>query len=159
MFCAKSVAVAVETKKVEEMVQKALARANKVKRFFDCIVPEVDAYIEKELISGKGQFSQMISTTGGKYEFIMPSEGFVNFVKPSEEYRNRLPYGKNYWEVEKVLKWDIPLQEYVDYLRSLCFEVEIVDASWRGWSSTGKSSEMMHCQKLIVRIPKDLPCE
>ncbi len=159
MLCAKSVAIALEAKKVEEKVQKALARANKVKRFFDCIVPEVDAYVEKGLISGGGQFSQMIYGIGGRYESVIPSEGFVNFVKPSEEYRNRLPYGKNYWSVEKVLKWDIPLQEYVDYLRSLCFEVEVVNAFWRGWSSTGKSNEMMYCQKLIVRIPKELPCD
>lgn len=164
MFCAQSVAAAIEAKRVEEMVQEALEKAKreqelaeqrkrKNEKFINQVMPEVDAFVEKALIDGKGEFVQLIYAAPSFYPH------FIQFVEKSNEYRYKYPRNDmRYWSVTPVQDWEIPLEIYVEHLRSLCFEVEIIEAPWTGYSSTGKTSRTVYTRQLIVRVPKDLPC-
>ena len=164
MFCAQTVAAAIEAKIVEEMIQAAIAKAKreqelaeqrkkKNEEFINRVMPEVDAFVEKALIDGKGKFVQLIDTASSLYPH------FIQFVEKSNEYRHKYPRDDmRYWSVTPIKDWEIPLEIYVEHLRSLCFEVEVIEAPWTGYSSTGKTSRIVDTKQLIVRVPKDLPC-
>ena len=164
MFCAQSVAAAVEAKRVEEMIQAAIEkvkreqelaelRKKKNEEFINQVMPEVDAFVEKVLIDGKGKFVQLIDTAPSFYPH------FIRFVEKSDKYRHNYQHDDmRYWSVTPVKDWEIPLEIYVEHLRSLCFEVEVIEAPWTGYSYSGKSSKTMYTKQLIIRVPKELPC-
>lgn len=167
MFCAQTVAAAIEAKRVEEMIQAAIERERReaeiaaklkenIQKFISEDMPKVDAFIEKHLIEGKGVFRHVIRNNyrGGALE------GFVYFARRADPYRPSLS-NKPYWNHYVVSEWkDCPihLETYVEHLKSLCFEVTFEKETWTGYSSSGKSSCTMESLVLVVKVPKDLPC-
>lgn len=166
MFCAQSVAAAIEAKRAEEMIQAAIAKAKKeqedaAKRiqvmleFTDKAIPEIDAFFEQKLIEGKGEFKCMIYNFHGVCDKVY--EGFVQLVKPAGPYRGR-PSHQPYWAYHRIKDWEIHLDTYIEHLRSLCFEVTIEEHPWVGWSSNGNSTRTMDGATIVVKVPKELPC-
>ena len=167
MFCAQSVAAAVEAKRVEEMIRAAIERERReaeiaaklkenIQKFISEGLPRVDAFIEKHLIEGKGVFRHVICDNfcGGA------RKGFVYFGRRADPYRPSL-YNKPYWSHYAVSEWEdcpIHLETYIEHLKSLCFEVTFEKETWTGYSSTGKSSCTMESLILVVKVPKEFPC-
>jgi hypothetical protein len=166
MFCAQTVAAAIEAKRVEEMIQAAIAKAKKeqedaakriqvMQEFTDKVMPEVDAFFEQKLVEGKGEFKCMIHRSHSVCDKVY--EGFVNLVRPAAPYRGRPSY-EPFWSYWQIKDWEIHLDTYIEHLRSLCFEVTIEEHPWTGWSSTGKTFTTMDGTTIVVRVPKELPC-
>jgi hypothetical protein len=167
MFCAQSVAAAVEAKRVEEMIREAIERERReaeiaaklkenIQKFVSEDMQKIDAFIEKRLIEGKGVFRHVICDNfcGGA------RKGFVYFGRRADPYRPSLP-NKPYWSHYVVSEWQdypIHLETYIEHLKSLCFEVTFEKETWTGYSSTGKSSCTMESLILVVKVPKELPC-
>lgn len=108
---------------------------------------EIENLIEESLLKNK-RFETYISKES------YTETDFYEFVEKTDYCGNNKPYW--YYSGTKLF---VPLEYFCNYLRSLCYEVDIVERPYIGYSSTGKSQRKMEGLTLIVRIPENLKCD
>lgn len=144
--CEIMIEVAVKEKIEEEKKRvKQLERMAKSMEKFKKHIEEIDAYVEKELIAGKGEAELMIDHYWGRD--WGDCEGFWYFARKSYRYSSSKPYWDNHRETESF-----PLDSYINYLREHGFTVEKVERPFTAYSSTLKSSTRMEGITLKISV-------
>jgi hypothetical protein len=148
MKCAKEMANAVQLKLINESMEREKRKAECIKEAIEHHyehLSETNAYVEQKLLEGNGTAEILVA----KDSLYCSGVGFFDggfgaiFEK---EYRN----GYLWWDYQKL--HIIHLNTYVKMLTDLCYNVEISDATYVGYSCTGKSNRKVQCVKLKISI-------
>ena len=144
MKCAMEMKVAVETKLLNEEMEK-------MEHYLTKVLPKLNIIVEDLLFRGNGQAELMLDKKAdGKY--YLGCKDYESYPK------NSLPY----WGVRRDKRFNdcdiIYLEHYKEFLENLCYEVEITQGSFRGCSSTGRSTGYVYYPALKISIPKTLNC-
>ena len=127
----------------EEMMREQARLKNAMEKFFKAL-PEIDEFVEKHLIEGKGRASLLIDAHG------CSPKGFYYFAEKnytSYPHARQSPYWSN-----KAISEDFPLDEYIKYLQEHCYHVEVVKRPFTAYSSTGKTSDTMEGLTMIISM-------
>jgi hypothetical protein len=143
MKCALEMKVAVETKLLNEEMEA-------MEHYLTEVLPKLNAIVEDLLLRGNGKAELMLDEKGnGKY--YLGCKDYESYPK------NSLPY----WAVRRDKRFNsddiIYLEHYKNFLENLCYEVKITQDSFKGCSSTGKSTEYVYYPVLKISIPTN-PC-
>ena len=150
MNCALEMKIAVVEKIAKEEEEKRLAKQREIERKMQEYLNNLSYFnkkVELALLEGNGIAEILIDKVGfsndGYYQMVY--QYYYNSAMEKQK--------KPYWSVGIWNSLKFNLAHYCEYLRQHCYEVEVIPFSYRGYSSTGKSTMTVSCYKLIVKIP------
>lgn len=150
MKCALEMKIAVVEKITKEEEEKRLAKQREMERKMQEYLNHLSYFnkeIESALLEGNGLAEILID----KADFS--NDGYYQIVYQYYYSAAMRKQKKPYWTLGISNNFKFNLTHYCDYLRQHCYEVEVIPFSYRGYSSTGKSTMTVSCYKLIVKIP------
>lgn len=146
MKCALEMAIAIEEAKRLEAIKAEEERKRKyeedLKKFYEKI-ESINSYVEKELLKSKGEVELLC-------EECFWRSGFYYFGEKDYDYKNRNGGYPHYYLIQNTPIF--PLDIYIEYLKSHCYTVKIENATFKGASSTGKTTRLVPCIKMIISI-------
>lgn len=146
MKCAFEMALEIEEVKRLGAIRAEEERKRKYEKdlkYFYEHIGDIDSYVEKELMNGKGKIELLC-------EKLTWWSGFYRFGEKDYDYKSKnggFPY---YYLRPNTSAF--PLDIYIEYLKSHCYTVEIEDATFMGASSTGKTFRTIPCFKMTISI-------
>ena len=159
MKCALEMTIAVQNKLAEEEKERIRkAKENEIKRQLQIAKeyetylkykPALDNYVEKNLLKGNGSVVFLVQ----KSQRTTDRENMYLIVEKNYQYSKSKPYWYN-----DILSDPFHLNDYLKSLTDLCYDVEVKDASFTAYSSTGASKRTMNCLEIKISIPKTIPC-
>lgn len=157
MKCALEMKVAVEEKLLQEEIERKRKKQERYEQnmntYLTEVFPKMNDFVEELLLKGNGQAEFLIRRCQSVLE-----QGFYYIGEKGNPYRTKLPY----WDLFNHPTFSTGhnlfcLEHYVDFLKSLCYDVSVESASFYGNSSTGKSKELVCCSVIKISIPTN-PC-
>jgi hypothetical protein len=159
MKCALEMAIAVQNKLAEEEKERIRkAKEDEIKRQLQIAKeyetylgykPTLDNYFEKILLKGNGSAVLLVQ----KCQRTTDKENMYVIVEKNYNYSKSKPY---WWN--DILSDPFHLNDYLKSLTDACYDVEVKDASFTAYSSTGASTKRMNCLEIKVSIPETVPC-
>ena len=149
MKCALEIALAIAEEERLEKIKKEEAEKVKYQKALETFyekIDEINEIIENALIKGKGKAEFLLDR---EYWLYLPN-GFYYLAEKNYNYVNKNG-GYPHWST-KSLSIAFPLEIYIKYLKSLCYNVEISDYNFIGSSSTGKTKHTVKCKKIKIFI-------
>ena len=144
MKCAMEMKMMV-TEKIKEEERK------RTERYLTVVLPKLNSIVEELLLSGNG-IAEIMLDHKSNGEYYLCAKDYDSYPK------NELPY----WGLRRDKRFDyydtIYLHHYISFLENLCYKVELTQKSFKGCSSTGKSTGYVYYDALIISIPKN-PCQ
>ena len=142
--------MAIEIAKVEELErikaeEERKARYEKKLAEFYENLEKIDEVVENALLKGRGKAEILVDDLWADNK-----DGFYHFAKFDNKYASKNG-GYVYYYTERISE-DFPLEIYIDYLKSHCYNVEVIDYSFIGYSSTGVTKRTVHCKKIKISI-------
>jgi hypothetical protein len=141
----------IEIAKVEELERIKAEEERKAKyqaklaEFYEEL-ERFDEKVENALLEGKGKAEFLIDNSRSYKE-----EGDFYYLAEPDNFYAYKNGGHPYYCMARH-SCDFPLEIYVDYLKSHCYNVEITDYSFIGYSSTGATSRTVKCKKMKISI-------
>lgn len=127
----------------EEEERKARYQA-KLEKFYENL-EKINEVVENALLKDRGTTEILVDDLSAYNE-----DGFYHFAVADGQYAYKNG-GHAYYHTKRISD-DFPLESYVDYLKSHCYNVEVVDYSFIGYSSTGATKRTVHCKKMKISI-------
>lgn len=155
MKCAMEMKIAVEEKLLQEKIKRAIeeqkALEKKIKHYTENVLPKLNALVEKLLLQGNGKATLKLKQRYDEW-------CWVGEIDDKSYPNNNLPY----WELRRSNDFDyddiFPLDDYKQFLESLCYDVTVKNTSFMGCSASGKSKNLVYYTKMTISIP-DNPCQ
>ena len=148
MKCALEMAIEIEKVKELERIKAEEERKaryeKKLAKFYENL-EKIDEVVENALLKGRGKAEILVDDLWSCNE-----DGFYHFAE--KDNCNAYKNGGHVSYYTKSISSDFPLEIYVDYLKSHCYNVEVIDYSFIGYSSTGKTSRTVSCKKMKISI-------
>lgn len=155
MRCALEMKVAVEEKLLQEEIERERKRQEQYEKnmntYLTEMLPKINDFVEKLLLEGNGKAEFLIKKCTAASE-----QGFYYIGEISNPYQTELPYWNLFYHKAFVSNL-LHLEHYVNFLKNLCYDVSVEEASFYGNSSTGKTKKLVSCSCVKVSIPKN-PC-
>ena len=155
MKCAMEMKIAVEEKLLQEKIKRAIEQQKvlekKIKHYTENVLPKLNTLVETLLLQGNGKATLKLKQQCDEWFWIgeMDYKSYPN---------NDLPY----WELRRLNSFgydDIfPLDDYKQFLESLCYNVTVKNTSFMGCSASGKSRNLVYYTEMTISIPTD-PCQ
>lgn len=148
MKCALEMAIEIEKIKELERIkaeeERKIRYQTKLAEFYENL-EKIDKIVEDALLEGRGRTEFLVDDSCAYNE-----DGFYHFAETDKKYAYK--NGGHVYYYTKSISDDFPLEIYIDYLKSHCYNVEIVDYSFIGYSSTGVTKRTVHCKKIKISI-------
>lgn len=149
MKCALEMAVAIaEVERLEAIRKEEERKKEFEKRLAEFYknIEKIDAFVENAILNGKGKTELLVNSS-----FYFEEElGFYHFAELNNSYAHK--NGGFAYYCTQTLTNSFPLEIYIEYLKSHCYNVEIVPYSFVGYSSTGKTKRTVYCNKMKISI-------
>lgn len=147
MKCALEMAVEIEKEKELERIkaeeERRMRYQIKLEEFYENL-EKINEVVENALLKGRGKAEILVD------EYSDNADGFYHFAETDRKYAYKNG-GHDYYYTKSISDL-FPLEIYVDYLKSHCYNVEVVDYSFIGYSSTGATKRTVHCKKMKISI-------
>lgn len=148
MKCALEMAVEIakaeELERIKAEAERKARYEKKLAEFYENL-EKIDKVVEDALLKGRGKAEILVDDLWSFNE-----DGFYHFAKFNNEYASKNG-GHAYYHTERISE-DFPLEIYIDYLKSYCYNVEVIDYSFIGYSSTGATKKTVYCKKMKISI-------
>lgn len=148
MKCALEMAIEIEKVKELERIkaeeERKVRYQTKLAEFYENL-EKIDEVVENVLLENRGKAEILVDDLWARNE-----DGFYHFAETDGQYAYK--NGGHAYYYTKRISDDFPLEIYVDYLKSHCYNVEVVDYSFIGYSSTGKTKRTVYCKKIKISI-------
>ena len=144
MKCAIEMAKAINEKIEAERLERERRRQEQIAEYmkeFFASLEEIDKYVEEKLLENNGSVELLIDC-----EYWRGKENFYFFAKKTY-CDGTLPYWGN-----APLTPSFHLDTYCEYLKNLCYNVELVKRPFKAQSSTGKTTREMPGLTLKISI-------
>lgn len=158
MKCAMEMKFAVEEKLIQEEIERKIKEQKQfeenMNKYLTQMMPKLNNFIEQQLLKGNGKMEFFVKECTAQSE-----KGFCYIGEIKNPYNTELPYWNLIYHSSFLSTCNILyLEHYIKFLKELCYDITIEDATFRGCSSTGKSKEWVSCQMITIKIPEN-PCQ
>jgi ribosomal protein L17 len=149
MKCAlEMAAVIVEAERLETIRKEEERKKEFEKRlvkFYEKI-EKIDTFVENAILKGKGKAELLVDSPFSTEKEL----GCYCFAELDNRYADR--NGGYPYYYTNTLTDNFPLEIYIEYLKSHCYNAEIIPYSFVGYSSTGRTKRTVRCNKIKISI-------